>query len=418
MNKIEYIPIKKIGRVVTGKTPSTSISENFDGDYMFVTPVELHTDFIIRESQKSLSRKGLDSVRSNSIRGLSIAVGCIGWDMGNVALIEEECATNQQINSITEIKPEYNPYFLYYWLLTKKDYLFQIATVTRTPILNKTTFEDILVPMPSKPVQDNLAELLLPISKKIALNNAINSELEKAAKLLYDYWFVQFDFPNDKGKPYRACGGEMLWNEKLNCSIPKGWRIETLKSLTNIVLGGTPSTANDDYWGNEYRWLNSGEVANFPVVNSKLGVTQKGIDNSATKLMPAGTTVVSITGNIRASVLGIDSCANQSVVGIYETDLVKQSYIYPLICKLLDQYRTISTGNCQMHINKETIADTAIVLPPEKILNAYNAICASIYKKIQLTALQNKELTSLRDFLLPLLMNGQATIKTEDGRST
>lgn len=416
MKKTKPTRVKDIGRVVTGKTPATNISENFGGEYMFVTPVELHTDFIIRESQKTLSKQGIDSIRSNSICGPSIAVGCIGWDMGNVALIEEECATNQQINSITDIKPEYNLYFLYYWFLTKKEYLFRIATVTRTPILNKTTFEDILVPMPSKSVQDSIVELLLPISKKIFLNNLINAELEKTAKLLFDYWFVQFDFPNIEGKPYRFNGGELVYNEQSKTKVPKGWRVETLKSLTNIALGGTPSTANEEYWGDEFRWLNSGEVANFPVVSSELGITQKGIDNSATKLMPVGTTVVSITGNIRASVLAIESCANQSVVGIYETDKLKHSYIYPLISSLLNKYAAISTGNCQTHINKGTIEDTVVVVPPEAILESYNAICAPIYKKIQSTALQNKELISLRNFFLPLLMNGQITVEAGDER--
>jgi type I restriction enzyme, S subunit len=145
--------------------------------------------------------------------------------MGNVALCVDTCATNQRINSITNFNKEYNPYYIYYWLSTKKDYLFQIASVTRTPILNKSTFEEILVPMPELGVQNNIVSVLSAIDRKIQLNNRIIAELEEMAKTIYNYWFVQFDFPNAEGKPYRSSGGEMVWNEQLKREIPKGWEV-------------------------------------------------------------------------------------------------------------------------------------------------------------------------------------------------
>lgn len=171
------IPMNKIGRIVTGKTPSTKAAKYYGGDIMFVTPAELHTNFIVEHSVKTITKEGYESIRSNTINGISVMVGCIGWDMGNVALCTQSCATNQQINSITDIKPEYNPLYLYYWLKTKKDYLFSIASVTRTPILNKSTFEEILVPIPKKNIQDSIAQVLSVIDKKIMLNKRINDNL-------------------------------------------------------------------------------------------------------------------------------------------------------------------------------------------------------------------------------------------------
>ena len=136
MSKVKYIntPIKKIGRVITGKTPSTQCREYYGDGYMFITPVELHDGYNIQTSEKHITDLGLESIKTNSLEGTSVLVGCIGWDMGNVAICCEKCATNQQINSITDFKSEYNPYYIYYWLLRKKDYLFSIASVTRTPI--------------------------------------------------------------------------------------------------------------------------------------------------------------------------------------------------------------------------------------------------------------------------------------------
>ena len=176
---MEYIntPMNKIGRVVTGKTPSTAVQAYYGGEIMFITPTELHADFAVEKSEKTITQAGFNSIKTNTIKGTSVMVGCIGWDMGNVALCTKTCATNQQINSITDIKPGYNPLYLYYWFKTKKDYLFSIASVTRTPILSKSTFEEILVPMPEKDRQDAVVRILSSIDRKIVLNNRINDNL-------------------------------------------------------------------------------------------------------------------------------------------------------------------------------------------------------------------------------------------------
>lgn len=412
---IKPTPIKKIGRVITGKTPSTSVSENFGGEYMFVTPLELHTDFIIKESQKTLTRQGLDSIRSNSIKGLSIAVGCIGWDMGNVAIIEKECATNQQINSITNIKPEYNPYYLYYWLLTKKQYLFQIATVTRTPILNKTTFEDVLVPMPSKEVQDRVVSFLLPISKKISLNNAINAELEKTAKLLYDYWFVQFDFPNAEGKPYRASGGEMVYNEQLKRKIPKGWKSHKLSktSLCTIMSSGI------EKFDGKKIYLSTSEVDGSEIINHAV-MTDYANRLSRANMQPRMNsvwfakmkdTVKNILVNEGAEILVSDYIFSTGFAGLQCT----QTSLYYVWNYLRGDYfekkkNLVATGATQQAINDDDLKGFDIIVPPDNLLSQFHNIVAPYYHLISKKKFENIELITLRDFLLPLLMNGQVTM--------
>ena len=169
--------IKDIGNVVTGKTPQTAHAEFYGGDYMFITPTELHGGYKISSSEKTLTEAGLESIKTNSIDGISVLVGCIGWDMGNVAMCFEKCATNQQINSITQISEDYSSYFLYYWLSTKKEYLFSISSVTRTPILSKGVFEEIEIPSISRSEQDKIAKVLSVLDKKIKLNSEVNDNL-------------------------------------------------------------------------------------------------------------------------------------------------------------------------------------------------------------------------------------------------
>ena len=176
------------------------------------------------------------------------------------------------------------------------------------------------------------------------------------------------------------------------------------------MLGGTPQTEIPEYWNGNINWLNSGEVSQFPIVETEMKITQLGVDNSPTKLMPIGTTVISITGNIRTSILAIETCTNQSVVGIFEGKTLKYPYLYQFILRLLDRFTVMSTGNCQQHINKGIIEDALVVIPEKHILDAYYEVSQPIYNQILENALENTKLMKLRDWLLPMLMNGQATV--------
>lgn len=128
------VQIKDIGIVVTGKTPTTKDETNFDGDILFITPADIAKGYIIEKSERTISQKGFDSISSNTIKGTNVLVGCIGSDMGNVAITELTCASNQQINSITSIREEYNPFYIYYNLSLRKSYLRQIAGTTTVDV--------------------------------------------------------------------------------------------------------------------------------------------------------------------------------------------------------------------------------------------------------------------------------------------
>lgn len=226
---------------MTGKTPATDNLNFWDGEILFISPTDLHVNMWVKDTQRKITERGLNSIRANAISGLSILVGCIGWDMENVAIVNGVCATNQQINSITEIKTELvNPYYVYYWLKNKKDYLFKISNVTRTPILKKSLFEEVEINLPDKQYQDRVVRLLKNIDNTIENNIAIIDKLRLVVKTIYDYWFLQFEFPNEEGKPYKSSGGKMVWNEELQREIPEGWKVGNLSNneLTKIIKPG------------------------------------------------------------------------------------------------------------------------------------------------------------------------------------
>ncbi len=271
--------------------------------------------------------------------------------------------------------------------------------------------------------QSQIAKVLSDLDAKIELNNKINAELEAMAKLIYDYWFVQFEFPFDfaQGKPkenvtlsgvegYKSSGGKMVFNEELKREIPEGWEVKKLGKVLRTELGGTPSTKNEEFWGGEFPWLNSGEIANFPIIDSELKITELGIKNSATTLMPKGTCVLSITRHLRPSILGVDSCANQSVVGIFESEKLKNSFIYPHLVNDIPRLMTLRSGAQQPHINKGTVDDSKIIEPTDNVLDKYYSVVDSYYHKILNNTFQIKLLAELRDWLLPMLMNGQVKV--------
>jgi len=307
-----------------------------------------------------------------------------------------------------------DPDYLTYYLSTPKiqSWIISQSIGATMPNINTGILARIPFSGPEKAIQEKISSVLKAIDDKIALNNRINAELEAMAKTLYDYWFVQFDFPDANGKPYKTSGGKMVFNAKLKRDIPMGWSVTNIGSITKTELGGTPSTAIDDYWKDaDIPWLSSAETANFPVVSSEQMITSLGIENSAAILLPKGTVVTSIVRYIRPSILGIDAATNQSVVGIRENDIYKSSFIYPYFCSEVARLMGLRTGAQQPHINKGVIDESPIAVPPSATLAEYYKLANPVFDKIMAVAFQNHELVKLRDWLLPLLMNGQLTVK-------
>lgn len=230
------------------------------------------------------------------------------------------------------------------------------------------------------------------------------------AQTTYSRWFNQFEFPNNEGKPYKSDGGELVYNKELGKEIPVDWQVKQLKDITKCLLGGTPSRDNNNYWNGNIHWINSGEVASFPVLKTEETISQLGLDNSATKLLPIGSIVISITGNIRFSILGIESCANQSVVGVLENENIKKSFLYFVLKDYENIYTSKMTGAVQKHINKEVVETSYILIPPEKILNSYYAVNEAIINRIIEISKTTEYLIILKERLLPLLINGQLNI--------
>lgn len=306
-----------------------------------------------------------------------------------------------------------NPRYLsfYFRLTSFKKMMLDLSVGATMPSLNTEIMDNLILYLPSKEHQDVVASLLDDIDSKISNNNAIAAELEGMAKDLYDYWFVQFDFPDENGKPYKSSGGKMVWNEELKREIPEGWEVDRLGKVCDTLLGGTPDTENALYWNGDIPWLNSGEVATSPVLNAEKTITKEGLKNSATSFASAGAVVMSITRYIRPSILGIDACFNQSVIAVIPNEQIHSTYLYLFMLSQVERYMRLRTGAQQPHINKETVDSTLITLPVDSVLNQFYDRVEPLFERQMIAMKEAKELESLRDFLLPMLMNGQVKVK-------
>jgi len=237
-----------------------------------------------------------------------------------------------------------------------------------------------------------------------------NDNLVSLLNDIFNYWFIQFNFPDDNGSPYKTSGGSMIWNYELNKHIPNNWTVSTLSNECVTKLGGTPDTSISEYWGGSIPWLNSGEVAYSPVVCSENSITEKGMINSATSFSKAGAILLSITRYIRPSLLGIDACYNQSVVSIEPNERLQTAFLLPFFQSMVPTYMKLRTGAQQPHINKKVVDDTYILIPSDDILSQYYKIVNPMIFSLVSCAKENIILRNIRDESLPLLMNGQATI--------
>ena len=278
-----------------------------------------------------------------------------------------------------DLKPEYNDFvdvrFLYL-LLTQPTITEHIAciadsAVSAYPSINPSDISAIEFRFPSIELQKAIADTWENYDCKIELNKRINDNLEAMAKQLYDYWFVQFDFPNEEGKPYKSNGGAMVWNEKLKREIPRGWSAAKIKDIAQTYSGGTPTSTNREYYdGGDVPWINSGEL-NFPIITSTPNyITEIGLNNSSAKMYPQGTVLVALYGATagKVSLLSFEACSNQAVCGIIANDKTMTTYVRYYLASLYEHFITLSSGSARDNISQDTIKNTILPIPQEKIL--------------------------------------------------
>ena len=262
--------------------------------------------------------------------------------------------------------------------------------------------------IPIKPYQDKIVSVLSTLDKKIELNKLINAELEAMAKLIYDYWFVQFDFPDDNGKPYKSSGGKMVYNETLKREIPDGWAVGSLLDIANFTNG----IACQKYRTNEnepsyrvikIREMGAGYTEKSEVVSRK--IPDKVVVNNGDVLFSWSATL-----DVKIWAGGIGGL-NQHIFKVTSNKYPRTYYYFEVLqylkhFKMIAELRKTTMG----HITQDHLKQSRISIPPVELIKGLHQKIDPILNRIIGGVEESQKLSELRDWLLPMLMNGQVTV--------
>ncbi len=342
-----------------------------------------------------------------------------GSTFGKCAYIEglkEKATINPQFIVFKNIKC--NPKYLYYVIRSEwfQNNIKHIVTGSTIPTMSQENLKEIEVFLPSIEEQLRIANVLSALDRKIALNRAINQNLEALAKQLYDYWFVQFDFPNEEGKPYKSSDGKMVWNDKLKREIPEGWNNGTVGDLFATQAG---------YAFKSSEWKECGHpvltIKNIQEDGSVTFSDASFIDKYDCKLdkysSNNGNMIFAMSGNTIGKIGIISSnipnvLINQRVL-IIKTNVKNIAFPYFVIKdkKIQNLVLQLGANSAQPNISEEEFRNIKICIPPKSIMDDFNQMFKDSFEKIINNRIEIDVLTKQRDELLPLLMNGQVTIE-------
>ncbi|MGK8594637.1 restriction endonuclease subunit S [Staphylococcus aureus] len=311
------------------------------------------------------------------------------------------------------IKPKFDVIdidYLYYYLKFKLNFLRSQSIGSATKYLTKPILDNLEIYSPkSKRKETIISSILKILDKKIELNKRIIANLEELSQTLFKRWFVDFEFPDEDGNPYKSSGGEMIDSEL--GEIPKNWKVNKLKEFTKkISSGGTPSRKVKDYWEyGEIMWLKTKEVKEKMIVTTEENITDLGLLKSSAKIINENSTVIAMYGATAGQIayLGCKMATNQACCTI-ESEY--PNFIYNYFVYNANYIKTLSSGSAQQNLNKKIIEDLKLLVPSLKVLNHYESSVNSNTSLIKSLTLSNLKLQELRDTLLPKLMSGELEI--------
>jgi type I restriction enzyme S subunit len=346
------------------------------------------------------------------IKAPCLTVGRSG-SVGFAHYIDKPCWPHNTSLFVDDFKGN-NPKYLYYLLQMLN--LNSLASGTGVPTLNRNHIHPIQVNViTDKSIQDIITEILSTIDDKIELNNKINSKLESTVRTLYDYWFVQFDFPDDSGRPYKSAGGEMIFNPTLGREIPAGWEVVNLANnpLTTIIKPGIGR------FDEQKTYLPTAAIDGDKIIDITNKITFDNREGRANMQPSAFSVWFAKMKNTKKVLYFGDYSADRMAEIILSTGMLglqckpyALEYVWGFVNN--DRFETVknqlSHGATQEGVNNADLEHFPIIVPAQDVLEQYSALTGKIFKQKYINEQESVRLAEIRDFLLPMLMNGQITV--------
>lgn len=404
--KIKYRSVADFGEIITGKTPSTSVDEYWNGEIPFITPTDIvgYDMRYIFNTERQITDAGANSQINTLLPKNSICVTCIA-SIGKMCITSAaKSITNQQINSIV-VKKGYDYRYLFYLLRYFLPYIQLIGggTGSGTPIISKTKFSKLKYPIcEDSATQSKIAAVLSMYDSLIEVNNKRIKVLEQMAENVYKEWFVRFRFPGHETNEFEN-------------DIPKEWNISRVCEIGEVVGGGTPSTDRPEFWSGSIPWLSPADLASFENVFISSGesfITEEGMKQSSTKLLPKNTVLLSSRAPIGyVAIAKNEICTNQGFKSVIcDPEKVSPFYLFYFFKNNKDLLECFASGSTFLELSGGRLKKIKLVVPPIDIQNKFARIIEPWLNQTELLIEENNNLIKQRDLLLPRLMSGKLEV--------
>jgi type I restriction enzyme S subunit len=405
--KIKELPIKIGDGNYSSKYPKSS--EFLKSGIPFISASDLKNGRIVPGGFKFISKEQHNVLRKGHLLENDVLIVSRGNGVGQVSLVDKQfqgCNINAQLVLLRVDEKVIHSKYLYY-LLSSKEYfnlIKEFCSGSAQPQLTITNINEITLKLPQYNIQVKIAEILSSLDDKIELNNKINKELESLAQMLFKRWFVDYEFPNDKGEPYKASGGEMVDSEQ--GVIPRGWKIGNIYDISNVIYGAPFKSS-----------LFNQEEKGLPLIRIRDLKTYKPqnwteeVHSKGTKICP-GDLVVGMDAEFRPHFwLGQVGWLNQRVCQFKPNQKFSRLFIREVIRPQLAFFENSSVGTTVIHLGKGDIDTFKSIIPDNITSKLFTEITEPLIDKIVYNSQENNLLTNLRDTLLPKLISGELQIK-------
>lgn len=411
--------IGSVVRVLSGSTPSTKEPAYWDGEISWITPKDLsgYKSVFIEDGEKSITKTGLKNSSASLLPKNTILFSSRA-PIGYVAIANKELTTNQGFKNIVCDEKHTHYRFMYYWFKYNTNMIERLSSGSTFSEASASLVRSLEINLPPLPEQKSIAKVLSSLDDKIELLRAQNETLEKTAQAVFKEWFVNFNFPDKDGKPYKDNGGKMVDSEL--GEIPEGWRVGRLGEEFNLIVSDFVANGSFASLKENVTILENKEYALF-VRNTDLksGFTEKRyVDKKSydflkkTKLY-GGEIIISNVGDVGSVYLcpkiEMPMTLGNNVIMI-KSDY--QKYLYSLFISHNGKYLlgTITAGSAQQKFNKTDFKNLEMIIPSKEFLKMFEDLLDGLYEKIDTNNNQIQTLTKTRDRLLPKLMSGEIRI--------
>ena len=402
-----------------GKYGITAVAEEFSEDkvrYLRINDIDDYGN-LLENDKKSVSSPEIEKY---ILKEGDIVFARTGNSTGRTYFHEEkngELAFAGFLIKFSLDKSKVNPKYLKYFTISKpyKQWVDNLSNGSTRGNINAKTFADCPIILPSREQQDYLVRVLSSLEDKIQINNQINQELEAMSKTLYDYWFVQFDFPDQNGKPYKSSGGKMVYHPELKREIPEGWGVEKLGELAQFKNGINYEKTSSG--SEKVKIINVRNISSSTIFINQTDLDEIFLENdkSTNFIVNEGMILITRSGIPGAtrlvSELEAKTVYSGFIIASEVNDLINKNLIFYYLKNVEEVLKNQSAGTIMKNISQSVLTDMVVSLPPQNVLLKFNSIIDNLLEQMKNVQRQNQELTQLRDWLLPMLMNGQVKVE-------